>query len=634
MSLQDRLSRVLTTLDGRSKERLSLQKQLELRFPEQAGADSSTSSVGYAGGTGLSSAALAVRARSLRNVFNQDELGSFIAGNNGPQYHISDKMDGVALELVYRGGSLIAATTRGDGQVGEDVLHSAKYVYGIPMEIPDTFFGTLVVKGEVVITKANFKILNEEYGGSYKDPRNAAAGILRRLVPDRKTELLTFFAYNIYTINGQLPTVGSTFSTQADKQQAGIDLGFTWVCSRVVDSLAEAVQYIQQRGELRPQLPYETDGQVVMVNNIDTQESLGHTATSPRFAVAYKFPPKSSVTIVLDIVLQTGRTGQITPVAKLQPVQVGHVTIESATLHNQAEIQRLGVNIGDTVQVERAGDVIPKITKVLARILDEPFDIYELPCPVCGSEHRPKVDGHDETVQSYCTNPTCSSLLYGAILHWGSRDVADIQGLGETTVEKLLERNLVRSVVDLYDLTHTQVESLPGFGKVSARKLVGEIQKSRGLSLARFIYGLGIPEVGNVTAQRLADRCRSIYTLKDLTYSDLVNIRDVGEVTARSVLAYIANNETYIRRLGLKAFPSWKVVEEVVGDLTGQHIAITGTLSKPRKEIEKILIARGATVDSDVKTTTTMLLYGPDSGTKFDKAKRKGILCVTEAELL
>jgi DNA ligase (NAD+) len=575
---------------------------------------------------------------SLDNALNEGELRDFdrrvreLLRGESYAYCAELKLDGVSLAVHFEGGELVRAITRGDGQVGEDVTENARTIRSLPLRVQQT--APFEVRGETIMSRQAFERLNadrEQEGlPLYANPRNSAAGSLRVLDPTiTASRQLDFMAY-FYLVDGR-PALDSHWASLDHLAQLGFKVN---PHRRLCHSLEELLAFCQEYEQRRESLTYEIDGVVAKVDSAGQQQRLGWTAKAPRWAIAYKYAARHDETVVEDILIQVGRTGVLTPVAALRDVPVGGVTVSRATLHNEEEIARLGIQIGDWVRVERSGDVIPKVVAVIRK--GESRRPFHMPshCPVCQSEVV-KLEGE---VAVRCLNINCPARLKQSIEHFASRSVMDIDGLGEALVEQLVDRGLVRNVADLYTLTQEQLESLERMGRKSAEKVLQNINASRQRSLARLISGLGISFVGERTAQILADTFGDLDRIATLSAEQLMAAEEVGPKVAAAILAWFAqprNRELIeqLRAAGLNF--RQEVRRRTAGPLAGCTYVLTGTLpTLKRDEAKALLEAAGAKVAGSVSKKTTAVVAGEDAGSKLDKARELGVEVIDEAELL
>lgn len=553
------------------------------------------------------------------------------------EYDVELKFDGLAMNLRYEGGFLVSAATRGDGLVGEDVTANVKTIRTIPLHLPAGVPQILEVRGEVIMHKADFERLNDEQrlegGKSFVNPRNAAAGCLRQLDPKVTAKRkLSFYAYGLGEISEE---VESTHSAILDRLE---EWGFPVAKQRrVVRGWQALAQFHDWIKEIRQTLPFEIDGVVYKVNSLAQQQQLGFISREPRWACAHKYPPEEALTVVEDIDVQVGRTGKLTPVARLKPVFVGGVTVSNATLHNEDFIAELDLKIGDTVVVRRAGDVIPEIVRVVPQRRTGRERDFMMPerCPVCGSE----TFRDEEEKDTRCTGGLfCPAQRRESLVHFASRLALNIDGLGEKVIDQLLEAGLIKTPADLYCLTEENLLSLERFGKKSAANLLSAIKKSKQTTLARFIYALGIRHVGESTARDLATHFRSLDALMSADNKALLEVNDVGEVVAQSILHFFeeVHNRTVIEAL-LKEGVQWPVPEKnpVNEAVSGKTFVLTGTLpSMGREQAKAMLLAQGAKVASSVSKKTDYVVAGAEAGSKLERAQALGVQIIDETHML
>ncbi len=585
---------------------------------------------------------------SLGNVFEYDDLRDFMRRINdrlshaqqNPEYVMEQKLDGLAVSLKYEHGQFVQAVTRGDGQTGEDITQNAKTIRNLPLWLANAAdIELLEVRGEVLMPKAGFERLNrlaeENEGKTFANPRNAAAGSLRQLDPSvARSRPLAFYGYSV---NQGLP---ETIETQSEALAWLRSLGFSISKLILIDSLREAQIYYEKAIEERNKLSYEIDGMVIKVNSLALQQQLGFLSREPRWATAYKFPAETVMTRLHAIEWQVGRTGAITPVGKLDPVKVGGVTVSNVTLHNFGEIQRLDVRAGDMVSVHRAGDVIPKVTRVWTDQRPEDSEPVTLPssCPVCDS---PVVLPEDEALARCTGGLFCPAQQQEALIHFVSRRAMDIDGLGASWLISFFEHGLVKTVADIYQLhKHTdELVTLEKLGEKSVQNIISAIDASKHTTLARFIYALGIRGVGEGTAQNFAQQFGDLDSLMAADIETLIKTPDVGTITAELAYEFFRaphNIEviTALREAGVH----WDNVEQVASEglpLDGQTWVITGALdSMARDEAKAKLQALGAKVSGSISAKTTALLAGDKAGSKMAKAEKLGVKVVGEDEFL
>jgi DNA ligase (NAD+) len=614
-------------------------QELEAEHPELVTPDSPTQRVGGKPREGFVTAPHSSPMLSLDNALNEAELRDFdrrvrsLLGSESCRYVAELKLDGLSLAVRYREGVLVQALTRGDGLQGEDVTENARTIRSLPLRI-ETELKELEARGEVIMHRAAFERLNEEREKAglprFANPRNAAAGSVRVLEPAiTASRRLDFYAYFLL-VNGN-PYYDSHWESLDALARMGFKVNpHRQLCADVEELLAFCREWEARRDEL----PYETDGVVAKVDSVRQQRLLGWTAKAPRWAIAYKFPARQEETVLEDIEVQVGRTGALTPVARLRPVTIGGVTVSRATLHNEDEIERLGVQIGDTVLVERSGDVIPKVVRVVRPGEQRrPFRMPET-CPVCGG----KVVRQEGEAASRCINTNCPARLKESIRHFAARGVMDIDGLGEALVDQLVDRGLVKSIADLYELKLEQLVELERMGEKSASKILANIERSREKPLARVLCGLGIPFVGERTAQILAETFGSLDRIAEADEETLQQAQEVGPKVARSIYQFFRepHNRELVERLrkaGLRF--EQEVVKKEGGPLAGLTFVLTGTLPHLTREEAKARIeAAGGKVAGSVSRKTNYVVAGAEAGSKLDKARELGIPVIDEQKLL
>ena len=618
---------------------------LEQAHPQLITPDSPTQRVGGAPLGGFDEVAHERPMLSLDNAMNADEFAAFdkrvrdrLKTSDPVEYACEPKLDGLAVSLLYEAGLLVRAATRGDGQTGEDITQNVRTIRSIPLKLRGDVPSRIEVRGEVYMPLAGFEAYNErarEQGEKvFANPRNAAAGSLRQLDSAITAKRpLDFCAYSIGIVSddADLPDTHSGILQQLKVWGVPINEEM-----QVVSGAEAAQNFFEQLGEKRHQLSYEIDGTVFKVNSIALQEELGFVARAPRWAIAYKFPAVEQLTELLGVDFQVGRTGAITPVARLKPVHVAGVTVSNATLHNMDEIERLGVRIGDTVTVRRAGDVIPQIVGVVADRRPDDSQAIALParCPVCDS-HIERVEG--EAVARCTGGLVCAAQRKEAIKHFASRQALDIEGLGDKLVEQMVSAGLIDSVGDLFSLTLEQVAGLERMAEKSAQNLLDALEKAKHTTLARFLFALGIREVGTVTAQNLAAHFGFLDRLMNASKDDLVAIRDVGDIMAEHIVNFFAeeHNREVIRQLraaGVTFDEKEPVQADEDAPLAGKTAVITGTLSDmTRDDAKAALEALGAKVTGSVSAKTDFLVAGEKAGSKLTKAQGLGVQVLDEA---
>jgi DNA ligase (NAD+) len=611
---------------------------LEAQHPELLTADSPTQRVGGKPREGFIKVQHSSAMLSLDNALNETELREFdrrvrdlLAGADY-RYVTELKMDGLSMAAHYRGGKFTQAITRGDGAVGEDVTENARTIRSLPLRVKGPM-ATFEVRGETVMNRRAFERLNaerEENGLSrFANPRNAAAGSLRLLEPQltagRRLEYYTYFL-----LTDGRPAFDSHWRSLEELRHMGFKVNSHSKICRTIDEVVELCNTWEAK---RDELPYEIDGIVVKVDSVEQQRQLGFTAKAPRWAIAYKYPARQATTTVEGIEVQVGRTGALTPVARLKPVEVGGVTVSRATLHNEDEIERLGLQIGDEVVVERSGDVIPKVVRVSAQgSYRQPFRMPSH-CPVCGS----KVVREEGEAASRCINANCPARLKESLLHFASRGVMNIDGMGEALVDQLVDKEIVRNVADLYDLTVDKLVNLERMGAKSASNVIRNIDRSRQNPMPRVIAALGIRFVGERTAVLLAEAFGSIEAIAHAPLDDLQLAEEVGPKVAEAVVQYFgdAGNRELVSRLrkaGLQF--TYASTRPKAGPLHGRTLVITGTLpTLSREEAKQLIEQAGGKVGSTVSKKTSYLVVGEDAGSKLAKARELGVPTLNEDEL-
>jgi DNA ligase (NAD+) len=613
---------------------------LEARFPESITPDSPTQRVGAKVLSGSRTVTHAVKMLSLDNTYSADEIREWCArvykglGRDKVDLVVELKIDGVSAALTYENGVLVMGATRGDGATGEDVLHNIRTMRSIPLRLKDDAPQLVECRGEVYMDRADFSKLNahreEQQEDAFVNPRNAASGSLKLLDPvESSRRHLRFFVHSFGRIQG-----GAVLATQMDFFKLAKAWGFAVEThTRLCRDVDEVLQACADFGAMRTTLPYDVDGVVIKVNRFDDQRMLGETMKSPRWAVAYKFAAYQATTVIKDIVVQVGRTGVLTPVAELEPVFCGGVTIARATLHNFDEIERLGVAKGDRVLIERAGDVIPKIVKVVERAPCR-LAVERIPtdCPACAPEFIVEDEGG---VAHRCINPACPKQLERRLVHFASRDAMDIEGLGESAVKQLLEKGLVSSVADIYSLEKESLLELELFGDKKADNLLAAIERSKKQPLSRLIFGLGISHIGEKASQLLARRFGDMDALSAATQEELMSVDEMGEVSSQAVVKYFDHGiiQDLIKRLKASGVNMVEPNRVAQGRLAGKTFVFTGELrNRTRSEAGAMVKALGADVGSSVTKTTDYVVAGASAGSKLDKASKLKVKIINEQE--
>ncbi|VAW67359.1 DNA ligase (NAD(+)) [hydrothermal vent metagenome] len=620
---------------------------LEAQYPELVTADSPTQRVGDKPLQGFSQVKHEVPMLSLDNVFNEEELSEFnkrilqrLDREEDILFAAEPKLDGLAVSLLYENGLLVRAGTRGDGTTGEDITQNIRTIHSIPLKLlGDNIPQLLEVRGEVFMPKAGFEKLNqlarENDEKVFVNPRNAAAGSLRQLDPRiTATRPLAMYCYAVGKIEGA-PQL-ETHSEMLDQlQQWGLPL-----CKerKIVEGVAGCLNYFNELSVSRNDLSYEIDGIVYKVNSLKLQQELGFVSKAPRWAIAHKFPAQEEITRVNGIDFQVGRTGALTPVARLEPVFVGGVTVSNATLHNMDEVNRKDVRVGDKVIVRRAGDVIPEVVKVVPDARQQRAEKVQLPatCPVCDSEVE-QLEG--ESTARCSGGLFCSAQRKEAIKHFASRKALDVDGLGDKIVEQLVDAGLIENIDDLFSIKAEKISQMERMGDKSAQNLVDALQQSKHTTLAKFIYSLGIREVGEATARSLAQYFTTLEAIKSADEETLQQVDDVGPVVAAHIVCFFKqpHNLEVINKLMLAGI-HWdeiEAAEEKQQTLQGKTFVLTGTLTEmTRDELKKMLQDRGAKVSGSVSKKTSYVVAGDKAGSKLIKAEQLGVEILDESGVM
>ena len=627
--------------DGLYRQLLTIEQQ----FPDLITPDSPSQRVGGEATSAFDNVTHRQAMLSLNNAFTEEELSAFDKrireglGLETVEYAVEPKFDGLAITLTYENGVFVQGATRGDGYTGENVTHNLKTIKAIPMRLPLEHPPALLeVRGEVLMLKRDFEKLNQtqaETGAKlFANPRNAAAGSLRQLDPNITAKRpLHFFAYGLGACEG-VPEMQS----HSQAMQYLQDLRFPVSDLRAVKQAEKGLQeYYAHVGDIRASLPYDIDGVVYKVNDFDLQAQLGFVSRAPRWAVAHKFPAEEATTIVEDITVQVGRTGAITPVARLKPVFVGGVTVTNATLHNEDELRRKDIHIGDTVVVRRAGDVIPEVVSAKAELRPTHARAFVMPsaCPECGS-HIERLQ--DEAVARCTGGLYCPAQRKQAITHFASRRAMDIEGLGEKLVEQLVDANLVHRLSDIYQLDLATLASLERMAQKSAQNIIDALQASKQTTLARFIYALGIRNVGEATAKDLANHFGQLEPLMQADHAKLLDVNDVGPVVAESIVQFFseAHNQEVIKAMR-QAGVTWSDVAVTQSNqaFQGKTFVLTGTLpTLKRDQAQAMIEAAGGKVSGSVSAKTHYVVAGEEAGSKLEKAQQLNIPILTEADFL
>jgi DNA ligase (NAD+) len=623
-------------------------KSLESAHPELITADSPTQRVGAKPADGFAEAKHLLPMLSLDNVFSDEEARDFdrrvrerLGDEAAVTYNCEPKLDGLALSVLYENGLLVRAATRGDGYTGEDITANVRTIQSVPLKLRGTGWPQrLEVRGEVLMPRAAFDALNQRAQAAgekvFVNPRNAAAGSLRQLDPAiTATRALVLYAYGVGAIEeGVLPP--EHYRVLMCLRDWGFRVNEHVATAHGIDA---ALAYFQRMQVLRPSLPYEIDGIVYKVNDVVLQEKLGFVSRAPRWAVAHKFPAQEETTELLDVEFQVGRTGAITPVARLKPVFVGGVTVSNSTLHNMDEVARMGIRVGDTVVVYRAGDVIPKIVGVIIDRRPADARVVQMPaqCPVCGSA---VVKPEGEVIARCSGGLYCPAQRKESLRHFASRLAMNIDGLGEKLIDQLVDAGLLSNAADIYALSVPQLAALERMGEKSAQNLVDAIAASKATTLRRFLYALGIREVGEATALALAKHFGRLPPLLEADAETLMQVPDIGPVVAAAIVQFFAqpHNREVIDAL-IQAGVHWQDEEPAVRaadlPLAGQTFVLTGTLSALERERAKEFLQQlGAKVSGSVSAKTKVVVAGSDAGSKLTKAQELGVDIWDEAQFL
>lgn len=612
--------------------------ELEKKYPEFKQENSPTERVGGEALKEFAQVTHQVKMESLQDAFSTEELLAFDRRVKAifpdAKYVVEYKIDGLSVELEYRNGKFIRGATRGDGNVGEDITANLKTVREIPLEI-DGSIPYLLVRGEVYMPKKSFAALNaereEEGQPLFANPRNAAAGSLRQL--DSKITAkrkLGIFIFNIQASEG--------FDYE-NSHKKGLDrlkkLGFTVSPeTRIFSDIENAVNEVERLGKLRPTLPFDIDGAVIKVDDINERQALGSTTKVPKWAIAFKYPPEQQETKITDIQINVGRTGVLTPLAILNPVVVAGSTVSRATLHNIDFIRQKDIRIGDFATVQKAGDIIPEIVKIDPAKRPESSEVFKMPefCPACGEPVYKDEDGPFVR----CVNAACPAQTVRNLIHFVSKDAMDIEGLGKSQIERLSSLGMIKTAADIYRLTESDFKDLDRFGEKSVSNLLGAIEASKSRNLDRLIYALGIREVGAKAAKTLAERYKTVEALETATAESLVKIPDIGPVTAEYITEFfsIEKNRRLVKELkeaGLNTEYKSGVKD---GLFEGMTFVLTGTLENyTRDEASELIESRGGKVSGSVSKKTTYVLAGEKSGSKETKARELGVKIITEQDL-
>ena len=618
---------------------------LEAEFSEL---DSPTSPTKRVGGRALDKFEKhthSVKMGSLTDVFSEDELKDFMRRcaetlGEEPEYSVEPKIDGLSVSLIYRDGVFVKGATRGDGVTGEDVTENLKTVRSIPLRLNENL-PYLNVRGEVYMPREVFNRLNEirEADGlsMFANPRNAAAGSLRQLDPkvcaSRKLEI---FIFNLQ--EGELFADGTTPKTHAQTLDRLSELGFVTLPHRRTVSGADAVcDYVRELGVMRQELPFDMDGAVVKINELSKRTVLGEGSSTPKWATAFKYPPEEKSTKLVSIDIQVGRTGVLTPIANLEPVRLAGSTVCRATLHNANFIKEKDIRVGDTVVVRKAGEIIPEIVESIKALREESATEFEMPslCPSC--HHQVVRDTAGDGAAIRCIYPGCPAQNARGIIHFASKGAMNIEGLGPQMVELLLENKKISGIADLYDLKVEDIEGLERMGRKSAENLIRAIEESKERGLERLLFALGVRQVGEVAAEQIAGKLKTLENVFEATYEDFASISDIGDITARALIEFFCDEGTHelCRRLKDAGVVFTAVKEKKSDIFEGLTFVLTGTLpTMTRDEASALIKEQGGKVSGSVSKKTSYVLAGDDAGSKLTKAKELGIRVIDESEFL
>lgn len=606
-------------------------RELEKKYPEYK-KDSPTSKIGGKNKDIFSKVVHDVQMQSLQDVFSYSEVEDFVNKvieeyGEETEFVVETKIDGLSVSLEYENGILVRGSTRGDGNVGEDVTQNLKMIKSIPHKLNTN--DTVEVRGEVYLPREEFEKINEELLKSGKkvlsNPRNAAAGTLRQLDSELvKSRNLSIFIFNVQK--------GMDFVSHSESLEYLKNAGLKVLeYSKVCIGKEQVLDAIKEIGEKRDSLLYDIDGAVVKVNNLKIRQEMGKTIKVPKWAVAYKYPPETKETKVLDIAVQVGRTGQVTPLAVLEPVRLAGSVISKATLHNFDFVEDLDIRVGDTCVIQKAGDVIPEVVKVVKEKRSGSEVKYTPPmvCPVCGE----KLEKEEDTVALKCFNSECPAQIYRSIVHFASRDAMNIVGLADATVDLLIEKEFISNVSDLYYLKYDDIISLEGFKEKSAQNLTLAIENSKSRKLGDLIFGLGIHHIGKRAAKILAENFSDIYELMDSDVEKISSIEDIGEIMAKSVVEFFKKEKTLeiIKRLDEAGVNLKGEIKEVLSDkLLDKKICITGSFENvKRDDIVALIEKNGGKLVGSVSKKTDYLIAGEDAGSKLAKANEIGVKVIT-----
>ncbi|GGA75568.1 NAD-dependent DNA ligase LigA [Ornithinibacillus halotolerans] len=633
-----------TVPDSEFDQKLEELRKLEEAFPELITTDSPTQRVGGEPLAGFQKVQHSIPMLSLGNAFNEQDLRDFARrasqGTNKPLVFVCElKIDGLAIALTYENGKFVRGATRGDGTTGEDITHNLRTIKSIPLSIKEK--RKIEVRGECYMPHKSFLALNkqrEENGEElFANPRNAAAGSLRQLDPKiAASRNLDVFLYGIGEWEAESVTSHSERLNQL--KELGFRTNPEW---KKCETIEEVLEYVEYWTKERPNLPYEIDGIVIKIDDLQTQEELGFTVKSPRWAIAYKFPAEEVVTKLIDIELSVGRTGVVTPTAILEPVRVAGTTVQRASLHNEDLIRAKDIRIGDSVVIKKAGDIIPEVVRVITEHRSGQEEPYAMPseCPACGSE----LVRLEEEVALRCINPNCPAQLQEGLIHFVSRNAMNIEGLGEKVINQLFREGLIQTIADIYRLEREELLKLERMGEKSVDNLLTAIEGSKQNSLERLLFGLGIRFIGAKAAKTLATEFVTMEKLQQATYEDLIAIDEIGEKMADSIVQYFSEEKVTalikeLKDLGLNFNyngPRPVEVSDTDNPFAGKTIVLTGKMEQmSRPEAKERIEALGGKVTGSVSKKTDIVIAGEDAGSKYDKAVQLGITIWNENEFI
>lgn len=614
-------------------------KELESLHPEYVVTTSPTQKIGGRNKDIFSEVRHDVPMQSLQDVFSYEEVEDFVRKINDEygesvEFVVETKIDGLSVSLEYEKGILVRGSTRGDGLVGEDVTQNIKMIFDIPHKL--TSKDTIEVRGEVYLPREEFEKINEKLESQGKqllaNPRNAAAGTLRQL----DTELVKSRNLSIFIFNVQ-KCVTKKFEKHSESLDYCKDVGLSTIgFSKTCVGYLEVISIIEKIGKMREDLPYDIDGAVVKVNDLRLRDELGTTIKVPKWAVAYKYPPEQKQTKILDIIVNVGRTGQVTPMAILEPVKVAGSTISKTTLHNFDYIREKDIRVGDTCIIQKAGDVIPEVDRVLKEKRNGSEKEYVEPtvCPVCGEE----LEKEEDIVALRCTNSECPALVYRSIIHFVSRDCMDISGMGEAIIEQLIDTGYIKDVADIYYLEYSDIISLERFAEKSAQNLINAVEKTKSNSLDRLIFGLGIRHIGKKAAKILAENYTDIYAISKASVDEINSLPDFGETMAESVVEFFEKEKTKeiiqkLDRVNVNLKGSKRKIESE--KLANMIFVVTGAFENySREDVTKMIEVNSGKFSNSVSKKTTYVVAGEDAGSKLTKANELGIKVISIDELI